>query len=69
MGKPKSKSFLSKLVSKLKVLSKLKFWRRTSGPGFVGDAVNAAQRVLRGLADTRAYVSASLFPVTNVPTL
>jgi hypothetical protein len=56
MEKPKSKSFLNKVVSKL---SKLKFWRRISGPGSVRDAVNAARRELQGLVDTRAYVSAS----------
>jgi hypothetical protein len=42
----KSKSFLSKVVSKFK------FSRRISGPGSVRDAVNAAQ----GLVDTGAYV-------------
>jgi hypothetical protein len=41
----KSKSFLSKVVSKFK------FWRRISGPGSVRDAVNAAQ----GLVDSGAY--------------
>ena len=55
MEKPKSKSFLSKVVSKL---SKLKFWRRISGPGSVRDVVDAAQRELQGLVDTGAYVSA-----------
>jgi hypothetical protein len=35
-----SKSFLGKVVSKLK------FWRRISDPGSVRDAVNAAQRGL-----------------------
>src|SRR6267154_2312345 len=49
----KSKSFLSK------VASKLKFWRRISGPGSVRDVVNAVRRELQGLADTGAYVSAS----------
>jgi hypothetical protein len=47
------KSFLSKVVSKLK------FWRRISGPRpRVRDAVNAAQRGLQGLVDSGAYVSA-----------
>jgi hypothetical protein len=55
MEKPESKSFLSKVVSKVKL------WRRISGPGSVRDAVNAAQRELRGLVDTEAYVSA-FFP-------
>ena len=58
MEKPKSKSFLYKVVSKL---SKLKFWRRISGPGTVREAVNAARRELQGLVDTGAYVSC-LFP-------
>jgi hypothetical protein len=47
------KSFLKKAASKLK------FWRRISGPVFVRDAVNAAQREFQGLVDTGAYVSAS----------
>ena len=53
--KPTSKSFLSKVVSKV---SKLKFWRRISGPGSVKDAVDVVQRELRGLV-TAVYVSAS----------
>ena len=53
MEKPESKSFLSK------VFSKVKFWRRISGPGSIKDAVNVAQRELRSLIDTGAYVSAS----------
>ena len=40
---PESKSLLSKVVNKLK------FWRRISGPGSVRDTVNAAQRELQGL--------------------
>ena len=63
MGKPKSKSFLRKMVSKLK------FWRRISGPGSVRDAVNLAQRELQGLVDTGVYVSAHFPGVTNVLTL
>ena len=51
-GKPESESFLSTMFSKLK------FWRRISGPGSVRDAVNLAQRELQGLADTGVYVSA-----------
>jgi hypothetical protein len=51
--RPESKSFLGKVVSKLK------FWRRISGPGSVRDAVNAAQRELQGLVDTGAYVSST----------
>jgi hypothetical protein len=53
MENPESKSFLSK------ALSKIKFWRRISGPGSVRDTVNAAQRRLQGLLDTGTYVSAS----------
>ena len=55
-GKAQVQSFLYKVVSKL---SKLKFWRRISGPGTVREAVNAARRELQGLVDTGAYVSAS----------
>jgi hypothetical protein len=53
-GQSKMKSFLRKVVA-----SKLKFWRRISGPVSVRDAVNVAQRQLQGLVDTGAYVSAS----------
>jgi hypothetical protein len=53
IGKPESKSFLSNVVSKLK------FWRRISGPGSVRDAVNTTRRELQGLVNTGAYVSAS----------
>jgi hypothetical protein len=43
MVKPKSKSFLKKVVSKLsKLRFKFKFWRRIFSPGSVRDAVNAA---------------------------
>lgn len=63
MEKPKSTSFLSKLISKLK------FWRRISGPGSVRAVVNAARRVSQGLVGTGAYVSASSPRVTNVLTL
>jgi hypothetical protein len=49
----KSKSFLSKVASKLRL------WRRTSGPGSGRDAVSAARRELQGLVDTGAHVSAS----------
>jgi hypothetical protein len=53
---PKCNGLLCKVVSKVvSKVSKLKFWRRISGPGSVRDAVNAA----RGLVDTGAYVSAS----------
>ena len=41
--KPGSESVLSKLASKIK------FWRRISGPGTVRDAVNAARTELEGL--------------------
>ena len=50
---PNSETSLSK------VFSKVKFWRRISGPGLVRDAVNAAQRELQGLLDTGAYVSSA----------
>jgi hypothetical protein len=63
MEKPKSTSFLSKIVSKLR------FWRRISGPGSVKAVVNAARRELQGLVGTGAYVSASSPRVTNVLTL
>jgi hypothetical protein len=53
---PTSKSFLSKVVSKV---SKLKFWRRISGPDSIRDAVNATRRELQGPVNTGAYVSAS----------
>jgi hypothetical protein len=54
--KPTCNGLLCKVVSKVvSKVSKLKFWRRISGPGSVRDAVNAA----RGLVDTGAYVSAS----------
>jgi hypothetical protein len=57
MEKPKSTSFLSKVVSKVK------FWRRISGPGSVVRAVvNAARREWQGLVGTGAYVSASSPP-------
>lgn len=56
--KPKPESFLSKVVSKLQP------WRRISGPGFIRDVVNAAQRKLQDLVDTGVYVPR----VTNVLT-
>ena len=61
--KPNFTSFLSKVVSKLK------FWRRISGPGSVRAVVNAARREFQGLVGTGAYVSASSPRVTNVLTL
>ena len=70
--KPKSKTLLKSLVSKLK---KVKFWRRISGTGSIGirDAVNTAQRNMQGPVDTGTYVSASSPEssprITNVPTL
>jgi hypothetical protein len=63
MAKPESKSFLSEMVSKLRL------WRRISGPVSVRDAVNAAQKQLQGLVDTGAYVFASFPRVTIVLTL
>jgi hypothetical protein len=63
-SKPKSKSFLSKVFSKFR---KLKFWRRISDPGSVGDAVNAAQREFQGLVDTGTYVSASSLSPESQP--
>jgi hypothetical protein len=61
-GRSTKKSFLRKVVSKLK------FWRRISGPVSVRDAVNAARTELQGLVDrdTGAYVTASFPRVTNV---
>ncbi|KAF8490850.1 hypothetical protein F5888DRAFT_1637955 [Russula emetica] len=59
--KPGSKSFLSKVVSKLK------FWRRISVPGSVRDAVNAAQRELRGLVDTGATMVRDIGKSLSVP--
>jgi hypothetical protein len=60
--KPKFKSFLRKVLGKVvSKLSKLKFWRRISGPVTGRDVVNAARRELQleGLVNTGAYVSAS----------
>jgi hypothetical protein len=53
MENPESNSFLREMANQLK------FWRRTSSPVSVRDAVNAAQRQLQDLVDTGAYVSAS----------
>lgn len=50
---PMSESFLSKLFSKIKL------WRRISGPGPVGDGVNTVQGEFQGLVDTGVYVSVS----------
>ena len=50
---PKSERFLSKLFSKIK------FWRRISGPGSIRNAVNAAKRELQDVVDTGTYVSVS----------
>lgn len=50
-----SGSVLSTMKSFLrKVVGKLKFWRRISGPVSVRDAVNAVQRESQGLVDTGA---------------
>ncbi len=65
MEKAESKTFLSKVVSKVKL------WRRIPGPGSVRDVVNATQREFQRLVDTGTYVSASSpeVRVTNVLTL